>query len=378
MSFRIMLSGGGSGGHVYPLVAVAEELLKQEELIGKKVDIRFIGDGSLIADAARDLHIPFRHVWAPKWRRYFSILNFLDVFKIPFGLAQAFFHVWLYMPDVMLVKGGYASFLPALAAKLAAVPLIVHESDSVPGKVNLFWDKHARRVFLSFEHARKYFKSDRLEVIGNPIRPNVIKLIDKAQALIALGISLQESKPVVFISGGSQGAQSINEVVLTDIVEMAKKFTIIHQCGDANLKSISARIEQIEKEEQATYGALIKENYRVFGHMTEDQMSQAYSAADVIVSRAGSTIFEIATVGKPVILIPFKDAASNHQMTNALEFAQGGAVVILEQDNLTPHILMNEITRAYEHRDELGLKIRQFARPDAATIIARELLEVAK
>ena len=121
-------------------------------------------------------------------------------------------------------------------------------------------------------------------------------MVDKTQALSALGLSKLDDKPVVFISGGSQGAQSLNEVILTDIFYITKKFTIIHQCGSANLSDVTARIEQIEKEEQATYGALIKESYSAFGHMTEDQMAQAYSAADVIVSRAGSTIFEIAAV----------------------------------------------------------------------------------
>src|SRR3989344_4057770 len=123
MSFRIMLEGGGTGGHVYPLVAVAEELIKQENIIGKKVDIRFIGDGDLLANAAKDLGISFQRVIAPKWRRYRSALNVLDLLKIPLGLAQAFFHVFMYMPDVMLVKGGYASFLPALMAKILFVPI---------------------------------------------------------------------------------------------------------------------------------------------------------------------------------------------------------------------------------------------------------------
>ncbi len=336
-----MLAGGGTGGHVYPLVAVAEELIKQEAQASKKVSIRFIGDGELMAQAAKDLGVPFRRVMAPKWRRYATILNFLDLFKIPMGLLQALIHLWIYMPDVMLVKGGYASFLPALAAKLLFVPIIVHESDSVPGKVNLFWGHHCRRVYLAFEHARQYFKPNRTEVIGNPIRPQLLQPIERSQAIAALG--LPGDKPVVFITGGSQGSQAINEVVDLAKFELSKTFSIIHQTD---------------------------------GFFTVEQMAMAYAAADVIVSRAGSAIFEIAAAGKPVILVPLDGSAQNHQSTNALEFAQHGAI-ILEQENLTPHILMREIHQAYEHRQELGQRIKAFAKPDAAAIIAKELLEVA-
>ena len=336
-----MLAGGGTGGHVYPLVAVAEELLAQEAKINKKVGIRFIGDGELMAQAAKQLNLPFRRVMAPKWRRYASFANILDIFKIPVGLLQAFIHVWAYMPDVMLVKGGYASFLPALMAKLLFVPIIVHESDSVPGKVNEFWGRHCRRVYLAFDHARQYFKPANTEVIGNPIRPALIQPIDRGEALRAFG--LPDDKPVVFITGGSQGAQAINEVVDLAKFELSKTFSIIHQTD---------------------------------GSFSVQQMAQAYSAADVIVSRAGSAMFEIAAVGKPAILIPLDSAAQNHQMTNALEFAQHGAILI-EQDNLTPHILINEIVSAYERREELGQQAKAFAKPDAAAIIANELLDVA-
>lgn len=333
MSFRIMLAGGGTGGHVYPLVAVSEELLAQESKINKKIGIRFIGDGELMAQAAKDLKLSFRHVMAPKWRRYGSFKNILDLFKIPVGLLQACFHVWAYMPDVMLVKGGYASFLPALMAKLLFVPIIVHESDSVPGKVNLFWGRHCRRVYLAFEHARQYFRTDRTEVIGNPIRPEILAIHEKNI----------HDKPVVFITGGSQGAQAINEAVDLAMTQLSKDFLVIHQRD---------------------------------GSWNAEQMAQAYADADVIVSRAGSAIFEIAAAGKPVVLIPLVNSAQDHQETNAQEFARHGAI-ILEQENLLPHVLMNEIKHAYEQREELGQQAKAFAKPDAAAIIAKELLAVA-
>lgn len=372
-----MLAGGGSGGHVYPLIAVAEELRRQSTESGQNVKIRFIGDGEIMAETAREINMPFRRVFAPKWRRYFSIYNFLDLLKIPIGVVQAFFHVWIFMPDVMLVKGGYASFLPALAAKLMAIPLVVHESDSVPGKVNLWWGKMSRRVFVSFEHARGYFRADRTEVIGNPIRSIITVPIDREQALSVFEFPFGREKPVIFINGGSQGAQAINEVVVTNLVEFVKKFFIIHQCGAKNIVEINAQVARIEQEEEKTYAAEIRRSYRSIGQLTSQQMAQAYAAADVIVSRAGSALFEIAAVGKPAIVIPLPQSANDHQIKNAEEFAHHGAIMV-DQDNLTPHILINDILRTYEDRERLGRAIQGFARPDAAVRIAQELLAASR
>jgi UDP-N-acetylglucosamine--N-acetylmuramyl-(pentapeptide) pyrophosphoryl-undecaprenol N-acetylglucosamine transferase len=277
--------------------------------------------------------VGYSRVWAPKFRRYKSFRNLLDFYKIPIAFAQSCFSVLLFMPDVMLIKGGYAALFPALAARLLFIPLVVHESDSIPGKTNLFWGRHARRVFLAFEHAKQFFNPEKSEVVGLPIRPALLVLVPRTEA----------DKPTVFITGGSQGAQAINEVVELAKFELEKKFTIIHQKD---------------------------------GTWDVQQMRDAYAAADVVVSRAGSAIFEIAALGKPAILIPLKGSAQEHQMQNALEFAKHGAVV-MDQDNLLPHLLISEIQRAYDQRATLSEQIKKFAKPDAATIVAQELLSAA-
>src|SRR3989344_5992963 len=197
MAFRIMLSGGGSGGHVYPLVAITEEIKRLSPQYHKHVRMRFIGDGDIISNEAKKLGISYRRVLSPKWRRYKSAMNFFDLLKVPVAFLQSIFYVWTYMPDVMLIKGGYASFFPALAARLMFIPLIIHESDSIPGKTNLYWGRHARRVFVSFEHAKKYFKPDLVELVGQPIRPE----------LLQTRVKNQYNMPAVFITGGSQGAK---------------------------------------------------------------------------------------------------------------------------------------------------------------------------
>lgn len=369
-----MLAGGGSGGHTYPLVAVAQELLRLEKQAGKTVQLCFIGDGDLLAQAARDMNTPFKRVLAPKWRRYASIKNFLDILKIPLAFIQAFVHVWLYMPDVMLVKGGYASFFPAIIAKLLTVPIIVHESDSIPGKVNHFWGKHSKRVFLSFESASQYFPKGRTEVIGCPIRDELLALPDSEKARQEFGFGID--KPTIFVSGGSLGAKEINDVVLEGIVEITKKYYVIHQCGADNYEEVSKYVSALQEEEKKSLGSLIQTSYKLFGHMNVSQLANAYAAADIIIARSGSSSFEIAAAGKPVILIPLKSSANDHQLANAREFAKYGAIV-MEQDNVTPHLLLYEIDRANTDWINLSRQIMQFARPQAAAIIAKELLDAA-
>lgn len=373
---RILLTGGGSGGHVYPLIAVAEELQKQSARSGVDLDLRFIGDDGFFKEAVSGIGMKFTKILSPKWRRYFSLQNFVDILKTPIGFLQAFFYIWLFMPDLVFSKGGYDSFLPALIARLFAIPIIIHESDVMPGKANRWVGKWAKKVFLSFDGAKNYFRQDRIEVVGNPIRMGITNIIDKPAALAAF--NLNTAKPAVLITGASQGAQAINEVLLLSLVELTKKFQVIHQCGPKNYDSINVQILTIIKEGENTYGKNIADSYRLYPSFNLEQMTLAYSAADVIVGRSGAgTIFEMAAVGKPAIIIPLKGAASDHQLANAREFAKFGAIVI-EQDNLTSHILLNEIETAYQNRIEISQKIKQFARPDAAQIIARELLGMAQ
>lgn len=379
ISNHILLAGGGTGGHIYPLVAVAEEIQKQNRA-GSDLVIQFMGDfkasgegANIFVQEAGKLGIKYRKIISPKWRRYFSFKNFVDIFKLPVGLAQSLFYMWSFMPDTVFLKGGYASFLPGLAAKLFMVPLVIHESDTVPGKTNMFFGKSARKVFVSLEKAKDYFKPEITEVVGNPIRPAVLAQSDPAAA--RQSFSLNPAKPTILITGASQGSKIINDTIMLVVVELVKKFQVIHQTGQNNFKEISGRLENLIIEGKNSYGDELKKNLRLYPILDQSQLALAYSAADVVISRAGSSIFEIAAEGKPAVLIPLKISAGNHQLANAKEAAKFGATVVGE-DNLTPHILLNEIENAYENRAELGVKIKQFSRSDAAAKIAEYLISV--
>ena len=374
MAYRILLAGGGTGGHIYPLVAVAEEL-KNPAISsgGEPPEIKFAGSGDLLKQAASEAGFETVLILSSKWRRYFSFQNFVDIFKFPIGFFQALYNIWLFMPDVIFAKGGYASLLPTLAGKIFAVPIVIHESDSIPGKVNVLLGKWARKVFLSFESSKKYFNESKCEVVGNPVRKGLLAGGDKSAALGAF--SLNPAKPAVLITGASQGAKKINEVLALALVELTKKFQVIHQSGPKNYDEMNKQVISIIKEGKEIFGSQIQNNYRLYPLLNSNQLALAYAASDVVISRASSQVFEMAAVGKPVIVVPLKDSAGDHQLANAREFAKFGAIVI-EEENLTPHILINEIEKAFENRAELSQKIKQLARPDAAKTVAAELLKI--
>jgi len=373
MAYRIALLGGGSGGHVYPLVAVAQELQKQSVERGVSLELQFWGEGSFLEREAKNIGISYKNIQASKWRRYFSIYNFIDLLKIPIGFIQSLFYVWLFMPDAVFVKGGYASVIPAIVSKIFMVPIFVHESDAIPGKSNLLVSRLARKIFISFESSGAYFNPAKTLITGNPVRSEITGM-SKEEALNFFGFS--SSRPTVFIIGGSQGAQIINKIIIEGLLGLLKDFNVIHQVGEKNLGFIKSQTENIIKEGERSsmdYEGLVKNFYKFFSVLNVEEINYAYSASDVVVTRAGAgSLFEISMLGKPVIIIPILNSASNHQFANAEELKKYGATVI-EEPNLTTHILSDQIKETYKNRDGISQRIYQFANPNAAKMIASEL-----
>jgi len=366
---RFLLVGGGSGGHVVPLVAVAESLRK----LDPTVELMLLGEGQFLISAADQAGLPYRIILAGKARRYFSPLTLLDPFKAIIGFIQSLWHLYAYMPDAVFTKGGYASVMPALAAKLNFIPVYTHESDSIPGLSNRFLGKISAAVFISFESAGKYFKQKKTALVGNPIRPEVVSG-DRDTALQYF--NLRTDKKTILIAGGSQGAKRINDVILESLVLLVQQYQIIHQCGDSQLQAVQAEVERYQKEGEQSYASMIQANYRLYPFFKFEEMALAYAAADIVISRAGaSNLSEIAVLGKPAIIIPITQSTNNHQMQNALEFQKYGAV-ILEERNISSHILLNQIEELLkpETAAAISAKIKEFAKLDAADKIAQVLL----
>ncbi|PJE73833.1 MAG: undecaprenyldiphospho-muramoylpentapeptide beta-N-acetylglucosaminyltransferase [Candidatus Terrybacteria bacterium CG10_big_fil_rev_8_21_14_0_10_41_10] len=371
---KILLTGGGTGGHFYPLMAVAEALNSSadKEKIAK-MEMTFMAEYPYDKDLLLKNGIKFKKVYSGKLRRYFSLLNLVDFIKIIPGILKAVIYIYFDFPDVVFSKGGHES-LPALfAARFLGIPVVIHESDTVPGKANKWASGFAKRIAISFPDSVKYFKDQSLLAItGNPIRKEFF-IREKVGAREFL--MLEASVPTVFIIGGSQGAMAINETVLDILPELVQNFQIIHQCGPNNLSDVKARTDIVLTDSD------YQSRYRLFGTLNLDAMRMAYGAADLVISRAGSSsIFEIAASGLPSIIVPLDGSAQDHQRENAYAYARSGAAVVIEQRNLAPHILKSETERLLndpKEREKMSKVAASFAKPLAAETIAREIIKVA-
>ncbi len=372
-NYRVLLLGGGSGGHVFPLVAVANALKEKSKQMGVPLELLVLGEGKFLKQAVQENELSFKPIFAGKLRRYFSLLTILDVFKIPIGFLQSLWYIFWFMPDVVFAKGGYASLPGAFVSKLYFIPLFIHESDSVPGLANKVLGKLAKTVFVSFDSSQKYFKSGKTVLTGNPVRKELV-MGDRVMATERFGLS--SNRKTILVAGGSQGAQKINRIILDSLVLLVKDYQVIHQCGESQLQTVRAESEKIIKEGEGEYADAVSVNYKLFPFFDANDMALAYAAADIIISRAGaSNISEISMLGKPVILIPLFHGSRGEQLFNAQELSKFGGVYI-EEENLTPHILINQIQSLLEpdKYNSISEKLKTFAVPDAAEKIASVLL----
>ncbi len=373
---RIALTGGGTGGHLFPILAVVGEI---KNLInnnvfqipfgeGTRIEFMFIGPKTIGEEVLAKEKISHKIIMAGKLRRYASLQNIFDIFKIPLGLIQSLWHLFFFMPNVVFSKGGYGSVPVVLAAWIFRIPIIIHESDSIPGLANKFCAALSRRVAISFDEAAKYFPKQKTALIGNPVRMSLFGG-SKEQAKQVFGLS--GAKSIILILGGSQGAEAINDLIFTSLLLLVKRCEIIHQCGSTNFETIKQMM-----------GSQAPSDYHLFPFLDDNQMRQAMAAADLVVARAGAgTITEIAALGKPSILIPLPNAAANHQLKNAIEFANFGGTIIMEEMNLTPHLFQNEIFSLLDNPDllkKMGENAKKFSHPDAAQRLAQEILNLAK
>jgi len=368
---KILFTGGGTGGHFYPIIAVAEELniiAEKEHLLKPK--FFFMAPDPYDKQLLLENDIEFVHVSAGKLRRYFSILNILDFFKTFTGVLKAIWSVFSIFPDVVFSKGGYSSFPTLFAARILGIPVVIHESDSIPGRTNLWSAKFAKRIAISYEGAGQYFPKEKTALTGNPIRREM-HTPQKTGAYEFL--KLKDSLPVILIIGGSQGAQRVNNVILEALPQLVEKYQIIHQTGKNNIKEVEQTASVILN------GNPNKENYRPFPYLNTLAMKMLAGIADIIITRAGSSLFEIALWGVPSIVIPIPEEISRDQSKNAFTYAHAGAALVIEEENLAPNILVSNVDRLMEDEEErksMSEAAKKFAKPDAAEKIAKEIIRL--
>ena len=373
---KILFTGGGTGGHVLPIIAVARELRKQQDSpeIAGGLELLYMGPKDDFAEILLSQEgIKVYHALAGKVRRYGGIKtlfpNLADTLvKTPLGVLQALFSMFSLAPDLIFSKGGYGALPTTIAGWMLQVPIILHESDTVPGLSNRIGGFFASQIFVAFART-SYFPAKKMVYVGNPIRKEVLVGSRKeAQELL----QLKGGKPVVLFMGGSQGPQRINDMLLAILGEALKDFEVIHQTGEKNFTQVREEARAVVAKELIAY-------YHAIPFLKEPELRHVYAACDFIVSRAGSgSIFEIAALGKPSILIPLPEAAQNHQIQNAYEYANTGAAVVLEESNMAPHFFLEKLRYLVSNAQELAkmsTAALQFAKPEAATTIARYLIE---
>lgn len=374
---KIVFTGGGTGGHFYPIIAVAEavqKIVQDERLIAPS--LVYIAPTPYDQQALFENNIQFIPCPAGKVRRYFSLMNFTDLFVTLSGVVRAFFILLKDVPDVVFSKGGFASVPTVLAAHLLRIPIVIHESDSKPGKANLLAAKYAYRIAVTFDSSIALFPPKTQKNIartGIPVRSALATPLPQG-AVQELG--LDPFVPTVFIIGGSSGSKRINDVVLQGLPDLVSFANVIHQTGKENFTEVESTAKVILQ------GSANAGRYHAFPFLARDSMRMAAGAANLIVSRAGATsITEISLWHKPSILIPIPESVSHDQRTNAYAYARTGAAIVLEEHNMTPHLLTSEARRVLSDTalsQDMANKSMSFANPDAAALIAAELVRIGK
>lgn len=370
---KIVFTGGGTGGHFYPIIAVAQKVNKiidKEKILGAK--LYYISDSPYDKEALFENGILYEEISTGKMRTYFSISNFTDIFKTFFGVLNAIYKIFTIYPDVVFGKGGYASFPTLFAARILRIPVVIHESDSRPGRVNQWGGHFAKKIAISFKEAFDYFPKEKVAYTGQPIREEIEYPAKKEDALDYF--KLESKLPIIFILGGSQGAELINNTILDALPRLLKNYQIIHQTGVRNYKLAISRSSVLLANDKN------KSRYLAYSFLSPLEMKMAAGAASLIISRAGSTIFEISSWGVPSILIPFSESNADHAKQNAFAFARVGACAVVEEMNMTVNILSSEIERILNNQDTLkkmAQASKMFYKKGGAEKIARELVDIA-
>lgn len=370
---KIVLTGGGTGGHFTPILGVAQEvnrLAEEQKLVD--VELYYVSDAPFDERALFENRITFKKVEAGKRRTYRSIQNFFDVFKTGFGTLKAILTIFKLYPDVVFSKGGYAAFPSLLAARLFRIPVVIHESDSVPGRVNLWSAPFAEQILIAFPEAAHYFPKEKTKLVGIPLRKEVLSPITSGAHEL---LKLDPKIPTVFVVGGSLGASAINDVLIDILPKLVEKFQIVHQTGKANFEAVSGRATV------ALGNSPFKDRYKVYDYLDESLLRTVAGVATAAISRAGATsIFELAHWGIPAILIPITDSQGDHQRRNAFTAARAGCAIVLEERNVTANIFYSEIVRLLESPTDLEKMKKaghQFSTPQASRIIAEDLISIA-
>lgn len=374
---RIAFAGGGTGGHVYPLVAVATETQILAANKRLEIEMRYFGSPKQYRTILEENGVSVSSIMESKIRRYFDLRNLIDIPKFGLSLLQALWKLYWFMPDVVFSKGGPGAMAVILAAAFYRIPIFIHESDSRPSLTTLSSARFAEKIFVAFKESIPYFSpadSEKIVFSGNPLRRQLFMNLmspDSTQTFLGFDKNL----PLVVVMGGSQGSTRINDFVLLSLPQLVKKYQVLHQTGEANYDDYEAEVAPI----LGSFSYEEQQRYR-FTPFFKSELKDVMTAADLIVSRSGSALFEIAAFGKPSLLIPLPEAAADHQTENAKVYALAGACDVMEEKDFSVETFVSKIENILENpglRDKMAAQARAFGKRDAALIIGQEIVRLA-
>lgn len=359
--FKILVSGGGTGGHIFPAIAIANEL--KTKLNNCKIS--FVGaKGRMEMDKVPLAGYPITGLWISGFQRRLTFKNLSFPFKVLSSYLKAKKIIRKFKPDIVIGTGGYASGPLLFAASKQNIPTLIHEQNAFPGITNKLLAKSVSKVCVSYPGMDKYFPSDKIVITGNPIRKEILNISPSRKEAIKF-FNLEESKKTILIMGGSQGAQRINDAVLTNLdIILRPDIQIIWQTGNSSYSYVN---EKVSNKKAVTIHKFIQ------------RMDMAYSASDFIISRAGAiAIAEIIAANKPAIFIPLPSAAEDHQTKNAMTLVEGNAgLIVKEKDSIIqlPSVL-NNLINDNKLQEEICGNLSKFSHPEAASKIADEALKL--
>jgi UDP-N-acetylglucosamine--N-acetylmuramyl-(pentapeptide) pyrophosphoryl-undecaprenol N-acetylglucosamine transferase len=364
---KILISGGGTGGHIFPAIAIAQALKKKVP----GCDILFVGaKGKMEMEKVPQAGFPVVGLWISGLQRSLSWKNLMFPFKLIFSMAKAGKIIRRFKPDVVVGVGGYASGPTLKMAARRNIPVVLQEQNSFPGITNKWLARDANRICVAYDGLERWFPAEKIIKTGNPVRSEVVNIEGKKTEAYGY-FELEKDRPVVLVVGGSQGARSINESISANLAGLATAgLQLIWQTG----KLYTGQAQQDIAQQTPTD---IRKRFKVHEFIT--RMDLAYAAADLVVSRAGAiAISELSAVAKPCLLIPLPTAAEDHQTKNARALADNDAAVFLADKDARERLgeAISGLITNEEKRNSLAKNITTFAVLDSADHIAEEILKL--
>jgi UDP-N-acetylglucosamine--N-acetylmuramyl-(pentapeptide) pyrophosphoryl-undecaprenol N-acetylglucosamine transferase len=371
---RILVSGGGTGGHIYPALAIATQLQHTYS-----ADILYLGsDDGLETQLVPAAGFRMATVKAGKLQRYVSLKTVKGVARVPIGMAQAIQIVREFHPDAAFTSGGYVAVPAGLAAKLNGTPLLLHQQDVPPNLSNKLIAPLATRISVAFADSQRYFSARKTLLLGNPIRQEIIDVRQRSVAEVRTTLGFDPELPLLLVTGGSQGARYLNGVTVRALPTLLQQCQVLQISGQKLFDETRRQADEV----LASMDSTMKNRYRLVPYLSEE-MPIALRAAEIVICRAGAaTLSELAILEKPSILVPLPPAlGSSPQEVNAQTFARAEAADVVRNDDLTADVLQERVQVLLQTSGQLehmAQALRSFARPEATQDIAAAVATLAR